>query len=132
MAFARAQFALGTTVDASGTEREHRRRLLRREPRSERGRAHKAALLAERADPTKRCPPLFVGLWQSFLDLDRWRGGGGMGMAPLTLHDVEAWERRTGVTLSAEDCDVVKQLDIVRLTAASASRKQQPSTPSPR
>lgn len=58
-----------------------------------------------------------VALWSLFLDLDRWRGTSGMGPMPLTLHDVEAYERRHGVTVSAADCDALKTLDFVKLTA---------------
>lgn len=63
-------------------------------------------------------PPELAWLWSVFCDLDRWRGAGMMGLAPLTLHDLDAYERRYGVTLAAEDADVMKRLDFVRLAAA--------------
>lgn len=52
-----------------------------------------------------------------FLDLDRWRGVGMMGPSPLTLHDLDAYERRYGLTLSSEDADAVKRMDLTRLAA---------------
>ena len=67
-------------------------------------------------------PPDGAWLWGVFLDLDRWRGAGGMGMAPLTLHDLEAYERKYGITLDAGDCDVLKHLDVERLVAAQPKR----------
>lgn len=70
-----------------------------------------------------RGPPLPDGmgwLWTVFLDLDRWRGAGGMGPAPLTLHDLAAYERRYGLTLSPDDADLLKRLDTERLAALHA------------
>jgi hypothetical protein len=67
-------------------------------------------------------PPLPHGygpLWECFLELDAWRGGGGMGMSPLTLQDVAAWESRSGVTLTTQDMHLLKRLDGVRLKLAS-------------
>ncbi len=39
-------------------------------------------------------------------------------MAPLTLHDLDAYERRYGVTFTADEADLLKRLDHVRLAAA--------------
>lgn len=41
-----------------------------------------------------------------------------MGLAPLTLHDLDAYERRYGIAIAPEDADVLKRLDFVRLNAA--------------
>lgn len=57
-------------------------------------------------------------MWAVFCDLDRWRGAGMMGLAPLTLHDLDAYERRYGIPIPPEDADLVKRLDLVRLAAA--------------
>jgi len=62
-------------------------------------------------------------LWDVFLDLDRWRGVGMMGLAPLTLHDLDAYERRYGLALSPEDADLLKRLDLVRLAAAQPPKE---------
>lgn len=59
-------------------------------------------------------PPGGWDAWAAFLDLDRWRGVGMTGLAPLTLHDVDAYERRYGVAL---DADLMKRLDFARLAA---------------
>lgn len=67
-------------------------------------------------------PPLpreLVPLWDAFLDLHRWRGVGGMGPAPLTLADIEVWERRffpEGMRFSPAELDLLKRLDTVALT----------------
>lgn len=51
--------------------------------------------------------------------MDRWRGGGGMGLMPLTLHDVAAYERAFGVRFLPAELDVLKALDAERLLAAA-------------
>jgi hypothetical protein len=53
------------------------------------------------------------------MELNKWRSTTGMGPAPLTLHDVAAWESRflpPGVRLNATEVELLKQLDIVALT----------------
>lgn len=76
-----------------------------------------AAARRELRGPT--LPAAYEPLWECFLELHKWRGTTGMGPAPLTLHDVAAWEARylpAGVRLDAADVELLKQLDIVALT----------------
>jgi hypothetical protein len=61
-------------------------------------------------------------LWAAFLELDRWRGMGMMGPAPLTLHDLAAYEARYGVTLTPDEADAIKALDAERLAAAAPEK----------
>lgn len=69
-------------------------------------------------------PPLDADehrVWALFCDLDRWRGAGGMGPMPLTLHDLAAYEARFGVRLAASTVELVKQLDAVHLAPDEAT-----------
>ncbi len=64
-------------------------------------------------------PGELVPLWDAFLELHRWRGSGGMGPAPLTLGDIEVWERRffpEGMRFGPAELDLLKRLDQVALT----------------
>jgi hypothetical protein len=63
-------------------------------------------------------PSAGVFAWVVFCDLDRWRGAGGFGMTPLTLHDLAAYEARHDVRIDAETVELVKALDHERLAAA--------------
>jgi hypothetical protein len=65
-------------------------------------------------------PDEYAALWGVFCDLDRWRGMGMMGMAPLTLHDLAAYEARYGIALGPDEADLLKRIDVARLNAASA------------
>lgn len=68
-------------------------------------------------------------LWAAFLDLDRWRGTGGLGPSPLTLADLAHYEARTGLRFCAEALEHLKRLDALRLAALAP--KQTPTTPDP-
>ncbi len=59
-----------------------------------------------------------VFAWVVFCDLDRWRGAGGFGMTPLTLHDLAAYEARYGIRLDPETVELVKVLDHERMAAS--------------
>jgi hypothetical protein len=59
--------------------------------------------------------PVERRLWNRFLELQRWRSGGGMSNAPITLPDIEAYERRYGVQLTAFETDCMKSLDLAFL-----------------
>lgn len=95
-------------VEADGrTTREHLESVARRSPSARK----------ELVGPP--LPGEWVPLWDAFLELHRWRGVGGMGSAPLTLRDIEVWERRffpEGMRFSPTELDMLKRLDTVALT----------------
>ena len=113
MAYARHQFAMSKRQPDGRTVREHLvfARDKARDP------AKRAKLAADVDGPP--LPAAFRPLWDAFMELHRWRGVGAMSMAPLTLHDIEAWERRylpRGCRLTPDDLDVLKRLDGAALT----------------
>lgn len=65
------------------------------------------------------CPPVMRRHLSDFRRVSRWRGGGGMGSAPLTLHDIEAYERRLrgGRLFTPGELDLFKRLDTVTLAS---------------
>lgn len=54
-------------------------------------------------------------MWDVYLSLQRWRGAGGMGNAPMTLHDLSAFEARYGYTLTPWEADCLNALDRAHL-----------------
>jgi hypothetical protein len=68
-------------------------------------------------------PPPFPAVcgraWDAFGELDRWRPAGAFNLSPITLHDLEAYERRFGDALGAADCAWIKMIDFERLAAAA-------------
>jgi len=103
VAYARHHFALAKPVKTGGTVRAHLTTLAKR------GHAPSRKKLVGPPLPVLDAP-----LWETFLALHRWRGMGGMSVAPLTLSDVEAWERRflpPDTRLSDADLELVKRLD---------------------
>ena len=66
------------------------------------------------------CPPVFRAFLGVFHRMSEWRGVGGFGPAPLTLHDVEVFERRMrdGRAYLPGELDLLKRLDATLLTAA--------------
>lgn len=112
-AYARHQFALDRRVDGK-SQRDHLR----------------IAANAGRREAIERLrgpalPPECVLAWVVFADLDRWRGGGGMSVAPLTLHDVAAYEARCG-TLDLETVELVKVCDAERLLSTIDKKEGKP------
>lgn len=91
------------------TQREHLAALAKR------GRADMAALLAQHP-----CPPAFRQLSEDYDTLAMWRGVGGFGPSPLTLADVDAYERRFGRRFLPGELDLVKRLDLIDLTPPKA------------
>ena len=51
------------------------------------------------------------GVWRDFLELAGRRGIGGMGPAPLTYRDLEAWGSLTGRRLSRLELRLLARLD---------------------
>lgn len=78
--------------------------------------------LAKKGDAAARAtlakhplPRAFRTLWRHFCAINHWRGAGGFGAAPLTLPDIDAYERRFGVVFMAGELDLIKQLDAITL-----------------
>lgn len=72
-------------------------------------------------DPRLDPPPLsrcLVPLWETFLTLSCARRS-GMGPHALTLTDIEAWCRLTGVRLSPWELDTLLALDAVALSVTA-------------
>lgn len=93
----------------TGSEREHLQAAARQ------GHAGAQATLA--AHPL---PPGFAPLWRAFQRMQAWRGTGALGPAPLTLHDVEAYERRYQHRLQPGALAVLKRLDFAALAGVAA------------
>ena len=68
------------------------------------------------------CPPVFRSLYRDFMTLSLWRSAGGMGPAPLTLHDVREYETRMRPTrpFLAGELDLLKRMDAETLTLTEA------------
>lgn len=59
-------------------------------------------------------------LWHRYLALQRWRGASSMGMSPITLHDIDAYERRYGEPFTSWETDVMKTIDLAFLASRGA------------
>jgi hypothetical protein len=68
------------------------------------------------------CPPVMRRHLSDFRRVSRWRGAGGMGPAPITLHDIEVYERRLrgGKPFTPGELDLFRRLDDAVLTPAGA------------
>lgn len=95
----------------SGSVRSHLERAAQKDTPS--GRAARAELAKV------ALPRAFRAVWRHYQALDAWRSGGGMGPAPLTLADVEAYERRFKVTFLPGVLDLFKALDAVSLSPSA-------------
>ena len=68
------------------------------------------------------CPPVFAPFAREFRELSRWRPSGGFGPAPLTLQDIEAYERRLrgGRPFLPGELRLIKRLDLTVLAPSPA------------
>ena len=55
-------------------------------------------------------------IWRAFIDLHKRRGSTANGPGPITLHDIEAWERKLGGPLEGWEIRAVLMLDDVFTT----------------
>lgn len=74
-----------------------------------------------------RLPEGGAWAWACFVELDRWRGAGGFGMPPLTLHDLAAYEARFDVRFDAETVELIKAIDHERLAASVPPPVKEPT-----
>lgn len=78
-----------------------------------------------RADPlldAEGVPTEMRPLWEAYLTLSATRRT-GMGLSPLTLTDIEAWQRLHGVRLTPWELDTLIDIDAASL-AALAKQKE--------
>lgn len=69
-----------------------------------------------------KMPPAMAYIWAWWRELDQTRGAGGMSVAPLTRHDIHAWEHDEGQSLEPWE----RRL-IIRLDAAWRASLQEPT-----
>ncbi len=67
-------------------------------------------------------PPAVRDLWHTYMQLAASRRT-GMGMSPLALTDIEAWQRLNGVRLTPWELDTLIDLDAAAM-AALAKQKE--------
>jgi hypothetical protein len=58
-----------------------------------------------------RPPAAGAWLWGVFLQLHHARGAGGMGPAPITLPDLQAWQQVYGVRLAPWEVETLQAMD---------------------
>lgn len=68
-------------------------------------------------------PPAGDYLWGWFLELHRVRGG-GMGPAPITFQDLEAWARMRALRLAPWEVEVIQDLDTTWMNAQAEATKK--------
>jgi hypothetical protein len=56
------------------------------------------------------CPRQGLALWSAYAQIGRSRGG-GFGAAAVSFQEIEAWQRLTGVTLTAWELDTIIEID---------------------
>ena len=62
-------------------------------------------------------------LWETYLTLSATRRT-GMGLSPLALVDIEAWQRMNGIRFSPWELDTLIQLDAACLAVVAKQQKQ--------
>jgi hypothetical protein len=62
-------------------------------------------------------------LWGFFIELHNTRGG-GMGPAPITFSEIEAWQRLTRRQLPAWQIEAIKRMDAAFLRVESERQKR--------
>lgn len=78
-----------------------------------------------RADPLLDAPPVpraARAVWEAFVQLASSRAS-GMGLSPISLADIEAWCRLSGITLTPWELDTLLALDAAALTEAAKRMK---------
>ena len=65
---------------------------------------------------TRPLAPHLRAIWEQYLSLQRWRGGGGMGPSAMTAPDLVAFCALTGAAFTPWQVDCLKALDLTQLT----------------
>ena len=79
-----------------------------------------------RADPlldAEGVPTEMRPLWEAYLTLSATRRT-GMGLSPLALVDIEAWQRMTGIRFTPWELETLIQLDAACLAVVAKQQKQ--------
>ena len=82
--------------------------------------------------PQLDIPPLPLGcelLWLTFQQLHQSRGSAGMGPAPISQQDLQAWQHNNGVQLTPWEADTLMALDAVALKSLSETPANDKSAP---
>lgn len=72
-----------------------------------------------------KCPELFEYCWQDFLELNSTRTSNGFGLNAITYNEIDCWARLLNKPITANDIDVIKQIDNVYLTYQAERIKKQ-------
>lgn len=86
----------------------------------------RACINTGRADPLldeQSIAPCVRAVWDAYLNLSATRRT-GMGLAPLALTDIDAWQRLTGVRLTPWELDTLIQLDAACLAVLAKQQGQ--------
>lgn len=67
-------------------------------------------------------PPAGLRIWRIFTDLNRTRGG-GMGPAPISYQEIDAWSRLRGEPVRPFELDILRALDMAWLEVAAEMQK---------
>jgi hypothetical protein len=67
------------------------------------------------------CPKGAESLWSAFGQIGRSRPS-GFGVAPISLVEIESWQRLFGVTLTPWEIDTIIEVDAVFVGRAAASK----------
>lgn len=64
-------------------------------------------------------PPLAAHVWRYFIDLSRTRGGTGFGPAPISRHDIHAWEADEAQVLEPWERRALLAIDVAYLNSVA-------------
>lgn len=117
MDYAQREFALSLPDETGHSYREHLTGQLARARTEERRRE----IEGELALPP--FPNELDYLWRAFQRLRRRSGGAGLGPAPLTLAEIEAFQRLAGLRLAPWEVELLEDLDDALLAAIEQARE---------
>lgn len=78
-----------------------------------------------RVEAATRAPVQGVYLWTAYLDMAATRGSTGFGPAPITRHDIHAWEEDSFVSLDPWERRTVLAIDRAYLEISAKRAKPQ-------
>ena len=98
----------------------------RREADGQTRRKHLEAVAAATGETPPDLIPLPIPLgcgavWSVFLELNARRGNNGMGVSPIALADIVAWQELMGLRLTPWEIETILHLDAAALAAQTIS-----------